>query len=142
MNPEIRDNDFVGRLSDTMTVAEIAAVLDAKVICGEDLLDRIVHTACGSDLMSDVLAFVKDQSVLITGLTNAQAVRTAEMMDIGCIVLIRGKVADQGMIALARDRAVVVLQTEHSMFTTCGILYENGLRGNGKGHAKKAKTAL
>ncbi|MDR1440756.1 MAG: hypothetical protein LBJ10_12425 [Clostridiales bacterium] len=121
-----------------MTIAEIVNILSAKVISGEDLLSRDVHSACGSDLMSDVLAFVKDQSVLVTGLTNAQAIRTAEMMDIVCIVLVRGKNADGGMIELAKDRSVAVLQTQHSMFTACGLLYERGLRGGGKEHAKKS----
>jgi predicted transcriptional regulator len=121
-----------------MTIAEIVDVLSAKVISGDSLLDRDVHSACGSDLMSDVLAFVKDQSVLITGLTNAQAVRTSEMMDIICIVLVRGKTADEGMVELAQDRSVVVLQTEHSMFTSCGLLYEHGLRGGGRGYGKKS----
>lgn len=112
-----------------MTVACIKEILGARVLAGEELMDREVLTACGSDLMSDVLAFVKDQTVLITGLINAQAVRTAEMMDIVCIVLVRGKIADESMIALAKERNVAVLQTECSMFTACGLLYESGLRG-------------
>ena len=112
-----------------MTVAQIAGILNAKLIAGEDMLDSDVHSACGSDLMSDVLAFVKDQSVLITGLTNAQAVRTAEMMDIICIVLVRGKTASAELIALARDRKVAVMQTDFSMYNACGLLYSNGLRG-------------
>ena len=112
-----------------MTVAQVVSVLDAKLVAGENMLEKKVNSACGSDLMSDVLAYVKDQPVLITGLTNAQAVRTAEMMDIICIVIVRGKIADESLIELANDRGVVVLQTNHSMFTTCGILYANGLRG-------------
>jgi predicted transcriptional regulator len=112
-----------------MTVAQVAKILDAKIVAGGDLPDNVVNSACGSDLMSDVLAFVKDQPVLITGLTNAQAVRTAEMMDIICIVIVRGKVADEGLISLAQERGIVVLQTQHSMFTACGLLYANGLRG-------------
>ena len=112
-----------------MTVAQVAEVLKAKLVAGEELMDRNVNSACGSDLMSDVLAYVKDQPVLITGLTNAQAVRTAEMMDIICIVIVRGKVADDGLIELANDREIVVLQTNYSMFSACGLLYNSGLRG-------------
>ena len=112
-----------------MTVAQVDEVLGAELVAGGDMLYKNVKSACGSDLMSDVLAYVKDQPVLITGLTNAQAVRTAEMMDIICIVIVRGKIADEGLIALANDRKIVILQTNHSMFTTCGILYANGLRG-------------
>ena len=121
-----------------MTVAEISKILDGNLIIGEKFLDREVRTACGSDLMSDVLAFVKDQSVLITGITNAQAVRTSEMMDIVCIVLVRGKTPDPAMTDLAEKCEIVILQTEHSMFTACGLLYEHGLRGGGKRSAKKS----
>ncbi|MEG0615137.1 MAG: DRTGG domain-containing protein [Oscillospiraceae bacterium] len=112
-----------------MTVNDIKTLLNANVLCGENDLNHVVHTACGSDMMSDVLAFVKDQSVLLTGLCNPQAVRTAEMMDIVCIVFIRGKVPEQSVIELARERNLVLLSTEMRMFAACGVLYENGLRG-------------
>ena len=78
-----------------MTVKEIIDILDGRIIYGEDLLDREVFTACGSDMMSDVLAFVKEQAVLLTGLVNPQVVRTAEMMDMSCIVC-KGKIARYG----------------------------------------------
>ena len=125
-----------------MRIADVAQVLHAKFLSCEAYKDRAVHSACGSDLMSDVLAFVKDQSVLITGITNAQAVRTAEMMDIICIVLVRGKNADAAMINVAENCGIVVLQTDFSMFTACGLLYESGLRGGGKSSAKKTHTSL
>ena len=78
-----------------MTLGEVKTILDAQLLCGEELLEQEVHTACGSDLMSDVLAFVKDQAVLLTGLMNQQVVRTAEMMDILCIIFVRGKEPDR-----------------------------------------------
>lgn len=112
-----------------MTVRGIQEILKAKVMCGEEYMDREVHTACGADMMSDVLAFVKDQSVLLTGLCNPQVIRTAEMMDIVCIVFVRGKIPDEGMIELANERGIPLLSTGHRMFSTCGVLYENGLRG-------------
>lgn len=112
-----------------MTVYDVKEALGAKVICGEEYLDRQVHTACGSDMMSDVLAFVKDQSVLLTGLCNLQVIRTAEMMDIICIVFVRGKKPDEGMIELAKEGDIVLLSTDHRMFSACGLLYEKGLRG-------------
>lgn len=112
-----------------MTVNDIKGYLDCQVFCGENELNREVHTACGSDMMSDVLAYVKDQSVLLTGLCNPQAVRTAEMMDIVCIVFVRGKQPDESMISLGRDRGLVMLGTKMKMFQACGILYEKGLRG-------------
>lgn len=112
-----------------MTVNDIKMLLGATVLCGEEFLDREVHTACGSDMMSDVLAFVKDQSVLLTGLCNPQAIRTAEMMDIVCIVFVRGKTPDESMIELAKEREIVLLSSEMRMFPACGKLYESGLRG-------------
>ncbi|MBE6842778.1 MAG: hypothetical protein E7510_08130 [Ruminococcus sp.] len=112
-----------------MTVNDIKELLDAKVLCCEEFLSNEVHTACGSDMMSDVLAFVKDQSVLITGLCNPQVIRTAEMMDITCIVFVRGKVPDEMTLQLAKERNMPVLSTARKMFEACGILYTNGLSG-------------
>ena len=112
-----------------MTIADIKDLLNAKVLCCENNLSKEVHTACGSDMMSDVLAFVKDQSVLLTGLCNPQVIRTAEMMDIVCIVFVRGKRPDDTMIELANDCGIALLSTGHRMFSACGLLYEKGLRG-------------
>ncbi len=114
-----------------MNVRDVMRILDAELICGEENLDTQVHDACGSDMMSDVLAFVKDQAVLLTGLVNIQVVRTADMMDMVCIVFVRGKEPDADMIALANRRGMVLLKTQHRMFTACGLLWENGLRGGG-----------
>jgi len=112
-----------------MTILDVKNLLDADVLCCEELLSKEVHTACGSDMMSDVLAFVKDQSVLLTGLCNPQVVRTAEMMDMICICLVRGKRPDEAIIELAKEKEIVLLTTKTRMFMACGILYENGLHG-------------
>ena len=112
-----------------MTVRDIERILKAEVLCEGDNMDATVHTACGSDMMSDVLAFVKDQSVLLTGLVNSQVVRTAEMMDMLCIVFVRGKTPDASIVELARERGMSVLRSNYRMFTACGLLYENGLKG-------------
>ena len=113
-----------------MTVRDIIEYLDAELLFGEDeLLDQEVLHACGSDMMSDVLAFVKEEAVRLTGLINTQAVRTAEMMDMKCIILVRGKDPQPSVIDLARDRDICVLKTDHTMFCACGILYKHGLRG-------------
>ena len=112
-----------------MTVLQLKEILSAELLCGGDHLDREVHTACGSDMMSDVLAFVKEQAVLLTGLVNPQVVRTAEMMDMKVIVFVRGKVPSDAILDLARERDIVVLKTELEMFTSCGKLYQAGLRG-------------
>lgn len=112
-----------------MTVNDIKATLKCKVFAGEELMDREVHTACGSDMMSDVLAYVKDQSILLTGLVNAQVVRTADMMDMLCVVLVRGKQPTEEMITLAEERGITLMSTPERMFTACGTLWEKGLRG-------------
>ncbi len=112
-----------------MKIRELVSILKGEIIYGEDFIDNEIFSACGSDMMSDVLAFVKEQAVMLTGLVNPQVVRTAEMMDMKCIVFVRGKRPDMGMIDLARERDIVLVCTKLEMFTACGKLYENGLRG-------------
>ena len=113
-----------------MKIRTIVELLNAEVLCGEDKLDGSVHSACGCDMMSDVLAFVKDQAVLLTGLVNSQVIRTAEMMDMICVVLVRSKKPTDEMIDLAKENGIVLLTTNKRMYDACGILYSNGLVGN------------
>lgn len=113
-----------------MTIREIIPILDAKVLCGEEGLDQEVRSACGSDLMSDVLAFVKDKAILITGLTNVHVMRTAEMLDIHCVIFARGKIPPDDVLDEAKELGIVVLATEHTNYTTCGLLYQAGIRGS------------
>ena len=110
-----------------MTVRDAKDILGARVLAGEDLLDPEVRSACGSDMMSDVLAFSKDHSILLTGLCNPQVIRTAGMLDFVCIIFIRGKKADGFMLEMARERGLVILATGHRMFSACGMLYKAGL---------------
>ena len=117
-----------------MKITTIMDLLDAEVVCGEDYLDREVYSACGSDMMSDVLAYVKDQAVLLTGLVNAQVVRTAEMMDMVCIVFVRSKTPTAEMIELAKESSMVLLRTKKRMYEACGKLYAGGLFKNGDSH--------
>ncbi len=112
-----------------MKIKEILEALDAKLLTEGADLEKEVHTACGSDMMSDVLAYVKDQAVLLTGLNNPQVVRTASMMDMVCIVFVRGKKPDDSILQLAKSLDIVVLSTQKAMFPSCGILYGLGLRG-------------
>ncbi len=114
-----------------MKISKIKELLEAEVICGEDALEREVASACGSDMMSDVLAYVKDQAVLLTGLVNPQVVRTAEMMDMVCIVFVRSKSPTEEMIALAKAHNMVLMKTRKRMYEACGKLYAGGLVGNG-----------
>ncbi len=117
-----------------MKISAIKALLDAEMVCGEDHLDREVYSACGSDMMSDVLAYVKDQAVLLTGLVNSQVIRTAEMMDMVCIVFVRSKKPTEDMIELAKESGIALLTTKKRMYEACGLLYEGGLVGNGAEH--------
>lgn len=111
-----------------MTVKRIAEILDAEILCNAELADKAeIHSACGSDMMSDVLAYVKDQGMLLTGLVNPQVVRTAEMMDMNCIAFVRGKRPDEGMIALAKAKKMILLATQERMYPACGKLYKAGL---------------
>ncbi|HIT58262.1 MAG TPA: hypothetical protein IAC39_00840 [Candidatus Faeciplasma pullistercoris] len=111
-----------------MKIDKIQELLDAKVLCCEELLGSHVYSACGSDMMSDVLAYVKDQAVLLTGLVNSQVIRTAEMMDMRCIVFVRSKMPNEEMIRLAKESGIVLLATSKRMYEACGILYTNGLK--------------
>ena len=113
-----------------MKICTIRELLDAQVLVGEENLGKHVYSACGSDMMSDVLAYVKDQAVLMTGLVNAQVIRTAEMMDMVCIVFVRSKEPTEEMLRLAQESGIVVMSTKKRMYEACGILYSNGLVGN------------
>ena len=113
-----------------MKINTIKELLAADVICCNEGLERHVYSACGSDMMSDVLAYVKDQAVLMTGLVNSQVIRTAEMMDMKCIVFVRSKMPTEEMIELAKESDIVLMATSKRMYEACGILYSNGLVGN------------
>lgn len=110
-----------------MKLKEVKEILGAEVLCGEEKLETEVLSACGCDLMSDVLAFVKDQALLLTGLMNAQVVRTAEMMDMKAIVFVRGKTPADEILELANDSGIVILSTDLPLYLACGKLYSNGL---------------
>ena len=116
-------------MADQFVIADIVRILDARVLCGEHSLDRAVYSAFCSDLMSDVLAFVNEKTVLITGIINPQVIRTAEMLDIHCLLFVRGKTPGEPVLEQARELGITVLTTKESAFTTCGKLYEAGLRG-------------
>ena len=115
-----------------MTIREIARILDARWLCCEENADSPVRYAFASDMMSDVLAFVKDQAVLLTGLMNTQVVRTAEMMDMRCVVFVRDKKPTPEIVELAKESGIVVLASPKRLYEACGILYSNGLVGNTK----------
>ena len=113
-----------------MKISTLKELLDAEVICCEENVDKHVYSACGCDLMSDVLAYVKDQAVLLTGLVNSQVIRTAVMMDMLCVVFVRSKEPTKEIIELAKESGIVILKTDKRLYEACGLLYSNGLVGN------------
>lgn len=115
-----------------MKIREIAELLRAEVLSGKEMLDTEVQNAFCCDMMSDVLAFATNQSVLITGLLNPQVVRTAMMLDMHCIVFIQGKEPTPEIVSLAEANDIVVMVTPESMFSSAGRLYDTGLLDAGE----------
>lgn len=111
-----------------MKVRDLIHKIDLKVVAGEHLLDTEVEYAFASDLMSDVLTLEKDGILLITGLSNTQALRTAEMSDISVLIIARNKKTSQEMKALAEENNTVLLESAWSMFRISGELYKNGIK--------------
>jgi len=120
-----------------MTLKEIKELLQAEVITGDDCLDIEIKFVGGSDLMSDVLAFGKPGILLLTGLSNAQSVRTANIIDAKAIVYVRGKKPDKMGIELAREKRIPLLSTKLMMYTACGLLFSHGLSGVSNDSHKK-----
>lgn len=116
-----------------MKRSEIIALLNARPICGEEKPDEEISCGCGSDMMSDVLAFTKHDAILLTGLVNNHVLRTAEMLDIQNIMFVRGKVPSEEIIEMAKEMDMVLMTTDLPMFTACGILYSNGIQGGMRG---------
>jgi len=112
-----------------MTFEEIAKITSASVITEGNGLLQSVDSAFGSDLMSDVLALVDDNTLLITGLNNQQVIRTAEMLDLKGILFVRDKILCEDVINLAVEKRIIIMTTPHTLFTASGLLYDQGLRG-------------
>jgi len=113
----------------SVTLNEVKAILDADLLVGHDLLEMEVKTAFGADLMSDVLTFAKPGCLLLTGLTNHQIIRTADILGIAAIIITRGKKPSLETIRLAEEINIPVLSTKYILFEAAGRLYENGIRG-------------
>ncbi len=114
-----------------MKLREIVNILKAKKLTADKNDDLDISEACGSDLMSDVMAFVRGNVALLTGLVNPQVIRTAEMMDIKLVIFVRGKNPSQDIVGLAEEKGIILLTTEYSMYMACGKLYQAGVRGRG-----------
>jgi predicted transcriptional regulator len=113
---------------DNMKLRDVVQNIRAEVLYGEELLDSIdIECAYGADLMSDVLAFARPGSLLLTGLTNIQIVRTAQMLDLPAVVFVRGKKPQEAAVKLASQIKMPVLLCQMSMFEACGILFAKGI---------------
>ena len=116
-----------------MLLKKCVEILDAKILVESPDENLNITVACGADLMSDVMAFAcSSNEMMLTGLVNPQAVRTAEMMDVKVIVFVRGKEPDESMRELAKEKGICLLTTHLPMFTSCGRLYEAGIKGKGE----------
>jgi predicted transcriptional regulator len=110
-----------------VTLEDVLAIIDGKVISQNVDLSMQVEMACGADLMSDVLAFTHAGTLLLTGLTNPQVVRTADMAGVQAIVFVRGKLPPPETVALAEQRDIPLLASRYTMYETCGRIYQTGL---------------
>ena len=114
-----------------MTLRELTDLLEAEVIFGEQHLDEEFECAGASDLMSDVLAFGEPGAVLLTGLANAQSIRTADIIEAKAIVYVRSKKPNKEAIVLAKERGIPILSTRFYMYKACGLLYSRKVSGLG-----------
>ena len=112
-----------------MKLAQIVEILEARLITGDDQLDKDITRGGGSDLMSDILAAISDGCILLTGLTTVQVIRTAVVAGVGAIAFVRGKVPPQDVVDLAGEHQIPLLSTPCSMFVSCGRLHGAGLTG-------------
>lgn len=112
-----------------MKIKEIAEILNAEILTDFNNEEKDIQYGYASDLMSDVLAFANSESLLVTGLNNAQVIRTAEMMDMSTVLFVRGKKLCKEILEMAQENFVTVLATDYTMFKTCGLLVLNGMKG-------------
>jgi predicted transcriptional regulator len=115
-----------------MKLAEISRVIKGEILTCRHAPDLDIQSACSADLMSDVMAFSKENAMLLTGLINPQVIRTCEMMDIKVIVFVRGKKPQQNMIDMAEEKGIALISTDYPMFAASGKLYVNGIHGRGE----------
>jgi len=113
-----------------MKLREIIQILDAETLFNvHDKLDVDVKMACGCDLMSDVLSFIKSKALLLTGLTTAQVIYTAENSEVDVVCFVRGKKPGREIMNLAKEKDIILIATKHPLFESCGLLYKHGLKG-------------
>ncbi len=111
-----------------MRLRDLAAVIDGTVVVGQDEPDLLIDRAFAADLLSDVLALTEEQTALVTGMTNPQVMRVAEILNVMAVILVRGKQPPAKLIEYARQLQIPLVTTKRTMFETCGLMYANGVR--------------
>lgn len=112
-----------------MKLQEIVSILDGRILTGENQREKHLKKGGASDLMSDILAGLSENSVLLTGLTSVQTIRTAIIAGVGAIVFVRGKIPSEEIVQLAEQNEIPLLSTPCSMFVSCGRLHAKGMTG-------------
>ena len=112
-----------------MKLSEIKELLQCEVLAGEDDLGIDIQQVVASDGMSEILAFAKSHDLMITGLTNIQSIRTADVAGVSAVIYCRGKRPEKRVIEFARQKKIPVLITQMVMFDVCGLLFNKGLKG-------------
>jgi len=113
-----------------MKLHEIIQILEAETLYDvHNKLNINVNMACGCDLMSDVLSFIKSKALLLTGLTTTQVIYTAENAEIDVVCFVRGKKPGREVVNLAKGKDIILIATKHPLFESCGLLYKKGLKG-------------
>jgi predicted transcriptional regulator len=112
-----------------MKLKEVATILEAQEIYLGNFHEKEVSLVCACDLMSDVLTYIKPDTLLITGLINPQVIRTAEVAEIAAVCFVRGKKPGKEAVDLAQKKEIPLLASHLSTFEACGRLYSKGLVG-------------
>jgi predicted transcriptional regulator len=112
-----------------MKLSEVVDKLDATLLTGADKLDKDISRCGASDLMSDILAALSEDSILLTGLTTVQVIRTATVAGVGAVIFVRGKKAPPEVIAMAEAQGLPLISSPYSMFVSCGRLHAANLTG-------------
>lgn len=105
-----------------MNIQELIDAIEGTLITKEVDLSKEIKGAFAADLMSDVLASVQPEAVLLTGLCNPQVVRTAHMADVVAIVFVRGKDPDENTVTLAENEGIPLITSQLGMYALCGRL--------------------
>jgi len=116
-----------------MTLRDVQDILDAKVLYGEQMLDREVRTGFACDLVSEMLAFATSGTLLITSLANPHVIHTAEVMDAVGVIFVGGKQLNPSMFKAVTSSKIPVLATDHLLFKSCGLLFQHGIQGAKRG---------